>query len=278
MIMAIDVGNTNIKVGVIDSGSTAEEFKIQAGFRITTSKKYTSDELGIRIKTILRDNINRINPYKLDAIICSSVVPSINHTITNMAYRYLGHVPYFVDHTTNLGMNIHYPNLSEIGADRLTNAVAVNKIYKAPAIIIDFGTATTFCALSKTKGYLGGLIVPGVLIGLEALFTRTAKLPQIELVTPKSVIGKSTMDAMTNGTYYSAIGTVEKICDKIRKEMDEDNTKIVATGGLAKFLSTEEKLFDYIDPYLPFKGILEIYKLNKNKCHNMVISEDIQSI
>ncbi len=278
MLMAIDIGNTNIKVGVVDTDTKESEFNIQAGFRLTTSENYTSDELGIRVKTILRDNINRINPYKMNAIICSSVVPSLNHTITNMASRYLGHIPYFVTHKTNLGMNISYQNPEEIGADRIVNAVAVNKLYNAPAIIIDFGTATTFCALSKERGYLGGLIVPGVLISLDALSKKAAKLPQVELIKPDKVIGNSTRMAMVSGTYYSAIGGIERICLRIKEEMNEDNIQIIATGGLANFLSKEAKLFDIVDPFLTLKGILEIYKMNIDKFPNPSSENNLHNI
>jgi type III pantothenate kinase len=278
MLMAIDVGNTNIKVGVVETETEDDEFNMLAGFRLTTSENYTSDELGIRVKAILRDNINRINPYKMNAIICSSVVPSLNHTITNMASRYLGHIPYFVTHQTKLGINISYQNPAEIGADRLVNAVAVNELYGVPAIVIDFGTATTFCALSKEKGYLGGLISPGVLISLDALSKKAAKLPQVELIKPDKVIGDSTRMAMISGAYYSAIGGIEKICSRIKEEMNEDNIKVIATGGLANFLSKETKLFDYVDPLLTLKGILKIYHMNRKKFPNTSSENGIKSV
>ncbi len=262
MLMAIDIGNTNIKIGVIELRSD-EEFSLISGFRLTTSENYTSDELGIRVKSILRDNINRINPYKMSAIICSSVVPRLNHTITNMAVRYLGHTPYFIDYKSTLGIKINYESPPEIGADRLVNAVAVNELYDAPAIIIDFGTATTFCALSKDRGYLGGVIVPGVLISLNTLSKSTAKLPQVELTKPERTVGNSTKNAMVSGSYYSTIGTVEKICSNIKEEMNEPDIKVVATGGVANFISRGTKIIDFVDPLLTLKGMLEIYKMNR---------------
>ncbi len=274
MLMAIDIGNTNIKIGVIDLDSGGG-FNLITAFRLTTTHNLTSDELGIRIKSILRDNSNRINPYKMNAIICSSVVPKLNHTISNMSTRYLGHTPYFVTCETNLGMKISYPNPSEIGTDRLVNAVAVNELYGSPAIVIDFGTATTFSAISKDRGYLGGSIVPGVLISLDALSLRTAKLPQVELIKPEKALGDSTRVAMISGSYYAAIGSIEKICSLLKKEMNENNIKVVATGGLANFISQGTDVINFVDPLLPLKGMLEIYKKNLDKFENN-INENIK--
>ncbi|MFW5799337.1 MAG: type III pantothenate kinase [Spirochaetota bacterium] len=273
--MAIDIGNTNIKVGVIDLNSNKDKFNLVTGFRLTTTQNLTSDELGIRIKAILRDNINRVNPYKMNAILCSSVVPKLNHTIYNMSRRYLGHTPYFINTDYNLGMKISYSNPSEIGADRIVNAVAVNEIYQAPSIIIDFGTATTFCALSKGKGYLGGVIVPGLLISLDALSEKAAKLPQVELVHPSQVIGDSTREAMVSGAFYSTVGTIEKVCklmkeeilekDKSLKDMNPSEIKVVATGGIANFIAQKTELIDIVDPLLTLRGILEIYNKNLDR-------------
>lgn len=273
MLMGIDVGNTNIKIGIIDTDKNGE-FNLITGFRLTTKENLTSDELGIRVKTLLRDNSHRINPYKMDAIICSSVVPKLNHTISNMSVRYLGHIPYFINADSNLNMKISYEKPEEIGADRLVNAVAVNEIYKAPAIIIDFGTATTFCALSCDRGYLGGLIVPGVLISLDALSSKTAKLPQVELVHPQKSICSSTKEAISTGSYYSTIGTVEKICTLLKDEMGESDIKVVATGGVANFISKGTKMIDIVDPLLILKGMLQLYTLNKGNFKSKIDDND----
>lgn len=267
MLMVIDIGNTNIKIGVVDL-SSSEKFNLITGFRLTTKNNLTSDELGIWVKGILRDNSVRINPYKIKAIICASVVPKLNHTFSNMSNRYLEHTPYFISHKSNLGMKISYKHPSEIGADRLVNAVAVNEIYKAPAIIIDFGTATTFCALSKKKGYMGGVIVPGVLISQDALSSSAAKLPQIELVKPNKALGTSTKRSMASGAYYSAIGTIEKIYSLIKKEMNENNIKVIATGGLSNFIGQGTKVIDIVDPLLTVKGMKAIYEKNLDKFDN----------
>lgn len=258
MILLIDVGNTNIVLGVHD------EKKYIASWRISTDAKKTSDEYSIQVMQLFLQN--GLNPKDVKGIIISSVVPNIMHSLENMIRKCFCIEPIVVGPGVKTGINIKYDNPKEVGADRIVNAVAAYEIYKKSVIIIDFGTATTFCALTGTGDYLGGCIVPGVKISSEALFERAAKLPRVELEVPRSIICKNTITSMQAGILYGYIGQVEYIVSKMKKEMKKkckEEPFVIATGGLANLIAKETDVIDKVDGDLTLEGLRILYKKNK---------------
>ncbi len=258
MILVIDVGNTNIVLGVYKNK------ELIVDWRLSTDSKRTADEYGIQVTDLFLHN--KLDLSDVEGVIISSVVPNIMYSLEHMIVKYFEVVPIVVGPGVKTGINIKYDNPKEVGADRIVNAVAAREIYKRPVIIIDFGTATTFCAITLKGDYLGGTICPGIKISSEALFERAAKLPRIELVKPAGVICKNTVASMQAGIVYGYIGQVDYIVSKMKKEMielGEDEPLVVATGGLAKLISEESKFMDLIDPILTLKGLRIIYEKNK---------------
>lgn len=258
MILLVDVGNTNIVMGVYKD----EEYLVS--WRISTDTKKTSDEYAIQVIQLF--NQSELNPKDVKGIIISSVVPNIMHSLENMVRKSFNIEPIVVGPGVKTGINIKYDNPKEVGADRIVNAVAAHDIYKKDLIILDFGTATTYCAVTKEGNYLGGCISPGVKISSDALFERAAKLPRIELEVPKSIICKNTITSMQAGILYGYIGQVEYIVKKMKKEMQElgfDNPYVVATGGLANLIAKETKIIDKVDSSLTLEGLRIIYEKNK---------------
>jgi type III pantothenate kinase len=186
---------------------------------------------------------------------------SLEHAIR----KYIRVEPIIVGPGIKTGINISYENPREVGADRIVNAVASLHIYGGPLIIVDFGTATTFCAVSKTGDYLGGVICPGIKISAEALFQRAAKLPRIELVKPKSVIGRNTVSSMQSGMIYGFAGQVDYIVRHMKEEMGQEGIKVVATGGLARLIAAESKMIDEVNGHLTLEGLRIIYEKNKEE-------------
>ncbi|MDQ0151292.1 type III pantothenate kinase [Eubacterium multiforme] len=258
MILLVDVGNTNIVLGVY------KEDKYIASWRISTDAKKTSDEFSVQVMQLFSQH--DLNPKEVKGIIISSVVPNIMHSLENMIRKCFCKEPIIVGPGIKTGINIKYDNPKEVGADRIVNAVATFEIYKKPSIIIDFGTATTFCAITEKGDYLGGCIVPGVGIASDALFERAAKLPRIELEVPKNIICKSTIVSMQAGILYGYIGQVEYIVNKMKKEMvnkcSEEPT-VIATGGLANLIAKETDAIDIVDVDLTLEGLRLIYYKNK---------------
>ena len=258
MILLVDVGNTNIVIGVY------KEQKSIARWRISTDSKKTSDEYGIQVMQLFHQN--DLNSKDVKAIIISSVVPNIMHSLENMVRKNFKIEPIIVGPGIKTGINIKYDNPKEVGADRIVNAVAAHEKYKRNVIIIDFGTATTYCALSKDGNYLGGCICPGVKISSDALFERAAKLPRVELELPKNIICKNTVSSMQAGILYGYIGQVEYIVNKTKTEMVElglDNPYVIATGGLANLIAKSTNVIDKVDSELTLEGLRIIYEKNK---------------
>lgn len=251
MLLVVDVGNTNIAFGVYD------EDTLVATWRMSTVKNKTSDEIGIFLLDILK--IKNIQKESVTDCIISSVVPPIMYSLTHAIRKYLSLDPITVNNGMDFGLKIKYANAAEVGADRLVNAYAAYEMYGGPLVIIDFGTATTFCAVSEKGEYLGGAICPGIKISLEALYENTAKLPRVDIGKPEHVIGASTVDAMKSGTFYSYVGGVDYIADKFKNELGE-KTKVVATGGLARLISEDSKLIDIVNPNITIDGLNMLYK------------------
>lgn len=258
MILVVDVGNTNIVLGVYNGKS------LIADWRLSTDSKRSADEYGVLVNHLFV--MNNLEVDEVEGVIISSVVPNIMYSLEHMIKKYFKKDPIVVGPGVKTGINIKYDNPKEVGADRIVNAVAANEIYKSPVIIIDFGTATTFCAVTKSGDYLGGAICPGIKISAEALFERAAKLPRIELLKPSGVICRNTVTSMQAGVIYGYIGQVDYIVSRMKKEMkayDNEKPLVVATGGLAKLIATESNYIEEINSYLTLEGLRIIYEKNK---------------
>lgn len=255
MVLVLDIGNTNIVLGVYHNKD------IITSWRISTDRKKTSDEYGMIVLQLFQHS--NINPQDIDGAIISSVVPSVIYTVEHMCRKYFKHNPLQVGPGIKTGMNIKYDNPKEVGADRIVNAVAAFDRYGGPCIIIDFGTATTFCAVSSKAEYLGGAICPGVKISTEALFQSAAKLPRIELVKPANIIARNTVNSMQAGIIYGYVGQVDYIVRRMKKELGTETAKVVATGGLARLIASESEEIQEINSLLTLDGLRIIYDLNQ---------------
>lgn len=259
MILLVDVGNTNIVLGV----HNGKEYI--ASWRISSDGNKTSDEYSIQVMQLF--NVSGIDPKEIKGVIVSSVVPNIMHSLENMLKKCFYHEPIIVGPGIKTGINIKYDNPKEVGADRIVNAVAAHEIYNKASIIIDFGTATTFCALRKNGDYLGGCICPGIRISADALFERAAKLPRVELEVPKTIICKSTVTSMQSGILFGYIGQVEYIVKKMKKEIknpkDKEEPLVIATGGLANLIAKQTDVIDIVDSDLTLEGLKILYEKNK---------------
>ncbi|MCX8130766.1 MAG: type III pantothenate kinase [Clostridia bacterium] len=255
MILVMDVGNTNIVLGVYEGK------KLLYHWRLGTDKEKTSDEFGMFIVSLF--NNERLDVRGVEAVIIASVVPPIMYSLEHAIKKYFNLDPIVVGPGLKTGINIKYENPKEVGADRIVNAVAALELYGGPAIVVDFGTATKFEAISARGEYLGGVICPGVKIAAEALFQKASKLPKIELSKPESVIGKNTIANLKSGIIFGHVGQVDYIVDRMKKEMKEENIKVIATGGLARLIATESSTISEINGFLTLEGLRIIYEKNR---------------
>ena len=254
MLLVIDVGNTNMVLGVYKDAELLDHW------RISTDRQRTTDEYGVLIRELFY--LNDLRADDINAIIISSVVPPVVPTLERMCQRYFGLSPLLIGPGVKTGMDIRYDNPREVGADRIVNAVAAYEKYGGPVIIVDFGTATTFCAVDAKGVYLGGSICPGIGISTEALVQRTAKLPRIELKRTDSVICRNTIESMQAGVFYGFVGQVEGIVSRMRRELDM-SARVVATGGLAVVIAPATKAIDVVEPMLTLEGLRIIYERNR---------------
>jgi len=253
MNLVIDVGNTKIALGIYDLGEWQYHWTIQ------TDSLKTADEYGVLI-----NNLFQFEGLKLEQVkggMISSVVPTIDQCLKTMCQLYFQFTPMFIGPGIKTGLNILYDNPKEVGSDRIVNAVAGIHQYGSPLIIVDMGTATTFCYINEKKQYVGGAIAPGMNISMDALYDRASKLPKIETVKAKNVIGKNTVHAMQSGFLYGFVGQVEGMIERIKQETRTVPT-VLATGEMAKIIAEETKVIDHVDEYLTLKGLQLIYERN----------------
>ncbi|MDO8531900.1 MAG: type III pantothenate kinase [Dehalococcoidia bacterium] len=253
MLLALDIGNTNVTVGVFQGE------KLRATFRLGTDVRRMSDEYGVFLLNLLpRENIQPADIRK--AVICS-VVPPLTSTFVELCKQFFKTEALVVEAGIRTGIRILADNPREVGADRVADGVAAFKLYGGPVIVVDFGTATVFDAISKDGDYMGGAIAPGIKIAAEALFERASKLPRIDLVRPRSAVGRTTVTSMQSGLVFGYVGLVEGIVARIRREMGAD-TPVIATGGNADIIARETTIFQAVNPDLTLIGLRIIHELN----------------
>jgi len=254
MLLVMDVGNTNITLGVFDGK------ELEATFRITTKIPRTSDEYGIIMRDMLIHDQKRIRVEDIKAVVISSVVPNVMHSLTSAIIKYFQITPIIVGPGTRTGIRIVTENPRQIGADRIVDAVGGYVLYGGPIIVIDYGTATTYDLVDASGAFVAGVIVPGIRTSAQTLWEEAAKLPEIEICKPKSILAQETISSMQAGLVYGQIGQTEYIVRHMKEESGYDNVKVVATGGLGKLIASETREIDIYDPNLTLQGMRLIYE------------------
>jgi len=254
MLLAVDIGNTNIALGVFDGNDLIQHWKIRS------EREKTSDEYEIILLNLL--SLAHLEVKSIGSVIICSVVPPLTPIFQNLGQNLLKVNPLVVGPGLKTGMPILYENPQEVGADRVVASVAAFEKYGGPAIIVDFGTATTFDAISDEGEYLGGAIAPGIQIAAEALYLKTAKLPRIEIKKPKNAVGRTTVTSMQSGLYFGYIGLISNIIEEISKELGK-GIKIVATGSFASQIYPDLSSIEYLEPFLVLEGLRIVHERNK---------------
>lgn len=258
MIFVLDIGNTNTVLGVF------EDDQLQYEWRIKTDRFKTEDEFGVLVKSLF--DHKQLKLSDVTGVIISSVVPPIMRALEKMCDIYFNLTPLIIGRKdVQSFLNMSYPYPDEIGADRIVNAVGAIQLYKAPFIIIDFGTATTFCYIDENEAYYGGIITPGIKISMDALYHHASKLPKIEIEKPINVIGQSTVEGMQSGVYYGYVSQVDGIVKKMKQQKGDAST-VIATGGLASLIARDSETIQHVEPHLTLQGLYIIYQ--KNMKHN----------
>lgn len=257
MLITIDVGNTNITVGVFD------EDELKATFRMTTKMPRTSDEYGMLLLNLLEQN--DIEPKDIDDAIIASVVPNVMYALEKAVKKYLHITPIFVEPGIKTGIRIAIDNPKQVGADRIVDAAAAYGLYGGPVLVLDFGTATTYDLIDENGAFITGITAPGIQTSAKALWEDAAKLPEIEIKKPDSIMAKDTITSMQAGLVYGQIGQTEYIIKEVKKASGLENIKVVATGGFGRIIANETSEIDIFDPTLTLKGMLLIYKKQNRK-------------
>jgi type III pantothenate kinase len=261
MLLVLDVGNTNTVLGVFEpkSGAQGTESygKLIAHWRVSTAKTQTVDEYGVLFRNLFA--MNGLEVTSVRGTVISSVVPPLDSTLREVCERYFQIKPLFIEPGVRTGMPVHYDNPAEVGADRIVNGVAAFEKFGGPCIIVDFGTATTFDAVSAKGEYLGGVITPGIGISADALFERTARLPRVDIRKPPRVLATNTVNSLQSGLYYGYLGLIDGILERLMAELGGD-VKVVATGGLASLMGSGSKYIREVDDLLTLEGLRIIYE------------------
>ena len=252
MLLTMDIGNTNTTIGVF------REKELVATFRMTTKQQRTSDEFGIDLCSLLVHN--KINKDEIHAVITASVVPDVMYSLNRAISKYLSLTAVNVEYGIETGIKIMTDHPAQVGADRVVDAVAAYEIYGGPVLVIDFGTATTYDVVNEKGEFLAGITAPGIQTSAEALWSKAAKLPRIEIAKPKSILAKDTVTSMQAGLVYGQIGQTEYIVSQIKQELGLDQIKVIATGGLGVLLAHETNCIDYYDANLTLEGMRLIYE------------------
>jgi len=254
MLLTIDIGNTNITLGLYDGATLGPRW------RLATNLERMPDEYGLQILGLIRHGC--CDADQLTGVCIASVVPPLTPLIVQACRDYLGQDPLVVDAGVKTGVRIRYENPRSVGADRIVDAAAVQRLYGGPACVVDFGTGTTFDAISAEGDYLGGAIAPGIGVAAEALFSRAAKLPRVDLDRPPSVIGRNTTHALQSGLLFGYVGLVEGMVARFRAELGPQ-MKVIATGGLAEIIARETDVLEIIAPWLTLDGLRIIWEMNR---------------
>lgn len=262
MLLAFDIGNTNMVLGVFKNGELIQNWRLE------TDYNKSADEYGMLINQLFM--YEGLDMKDVEDVIISTVVPSVLFTLQHLSMKYFNKRAMVIGPGIKTGLIVKYDNPKQVGADRVVNAVAAHQKYGGPLVIIDFGTATTFCAISEKAEYIGGTIAPGLKISSEALFEKTAKLPKVELEEPGAVICRNTIQSMQSGLVYGHMGMVDYIVRKMKKELQEyshtdQEVTVIATGGLATLIDSGISCIDHVDKLLTLEGLEMIYRKNKRK-------------
>ncbi len=255
MLLTIDIGNTNITLGVY-----GESQKLEYHWRIKTDHDRMADEYGVVLLSLMEHKVMSFG--QIDGVVMASVVPPLTRTFVKMVERYIGQTPLVVEAGVKTGVQVRYDSPRDVGADRIVDAVAAYKLYGGPACIVDFGTATTFDAISARGEYLGGAIAPGINIAAEALFSRTSKLPRVDLARPPRAIGTNTIHAIQSGLLFGYVGLVEGMVARFRAELGPE-LRVIGTGGLAETIAQETDVIQIVNPWLTLEGLRLVWEMNQ---------------